>query len=211
MLRLSVIVPIFLCALTTASLAGPQSYCDPFARDAANRKTGQADVVIATIGGPAAVENGAAQSPAGAGTEWQKAYEASFGACMSNFAPQAAAATNKRPAMVKHAVPKAAAVKREFPDGAEVSLPRRTHDSRTKNVTKVASKAKPARRHTAEPAAIQDPAIESTADAPAVVTNISTKSPGNRRARKDEVQNAHDPQHCTNLACWFKQRRAKPQ
>ena len=51
MFRLSAIVSIFVCALTTASFAGPQSYCDPFARDAANQKMGQAETATGTIGG----------------------------------------------------------------------------------------------------------------------------------------------------------------
>ena len=214
MFRLSAIVSIFVCALTTASFAGPQSYCDPFARDAANQKMGQAETATGTIGGgPPASNSGAAASGA-ANAGWQKAYEASFATCMSNFTPRADVSADRResvkPAMVKPAAVKRTTVKRAvFPDGAEVSLPRRTHASRAKKATKLASRAKSAHPHPAEPAAVQDPSIESTSDTAAMKTDISA---ARHRQPKDQAQDAQAqaPQHCTNLVCWLKQRRTKP-
>ena len=115
-----------------------------------------------------------------------------------------------KPAMVKPAAVKRTTVKRAvFPDGAEVSLPRRTHASRAKKATKLASRAKSAHPHPAEPAAVQDPSIESTSDTAAMKTDISA---ARHRQPKDQAQDAQAqaPQHCTNLVCWLKQRRTKP-
>src|SRR5205823_10881860 len=157
-IRVLAIAAAIVCALTTAGLAGPQSYCDPFARNAANRKIGQTEAVTGTIGGPVADAAGAAASgPASADSEWQKAYEASFTTCMSSFAPHEATASADRPARSKPAVTakrvarakRAATTKRTvtakrgaFPDGAEVSMSQPVDAPPAKKAQKVASKAK---------------------------------------------------------------------
>ena len=222
-IRVLAVAATIVCALTSASLAGPQSYCDPFARDAANRKVGQTESVTGTIGSPVADAGPAAISgPANADGEWQKAYEASFTTCMSSFAPHEATASADRPAKSKPAVTarrvarakRAATTKRTvtakrgaFPDGAEVSMSQPVDVAPAKKAQKVASKAKSVHRHSTQPAATQDPSIESTADIAPTATDISPAR--HRQAQTQDAQPAAS-QPCTNVVCWLKQRRAKP-
>jgi hypothetical protein len=106
------VVSAVVCGLTTSAFAGPQEYCDAYARDTANRKTGQGgDILVGTIGGEvsgalvggileeeaASVEQGAVIEGAGGtvtGTQtsdenWQRSYDQTFAACMDNYQAEA--------------------------------------------------------------------------------------------------------------------------
>jgi hypothetical protein len=101
-----------ICGLTSSAFAGPDVYCDAYARDAANRKTGNDAAIPAgaggsTIGGSVAggvvgKDPGASKgavvggitgtvlvAPA-ADEKWQKSYQIAFEACMVNYAPEEA-------------------------------------------------------------------------------------------------------------------------
>ena len=74
---------IALCGLATVSLAGPQDYCDLFAKEAASRRIGHSDLITGTIDQPQANQSEATTSPQ-AGI-WQRAYDQNFTACMSEY------------------------------------------------------------------------------------------------------------------------------
>jgi hypothetical protein len=84
--RYCAVLLVCFCVLTSASLASPQDYCDLFAKDAANRKTGQS-VITRTI------DNSSAASKANTARprvlpeieNWQRAYEQSVTACLKNY------------------------------------------------------------------------------------------------------------------------------
>ena len=79
------------------SLASPQDYCDLFAKDAANRKTGQSGVITGTI------DNSSSGSEANSARprvlpeieNWQRAYEQSVTACLENYGASIAVAPVK--------------------------------------------------------------------------------------------------------------------
>ena len=85
------------CVLTSMSLASPQDYCDLFAKDAANRKTGQSGVITGTI------DNSSSGSEANSARprvlpeieNWQRAYEQSVTACLENYGASIAVAPVK--------------------------------------------------------------------------------------------------------------------
>ena len=83
------------------SLASPQDYCDLFAKDAANRKTGQSGIITGTI------DNSSSGSEANSARprvlpeieNWQRAYEQSVTTCIENYGvseAQAPAAVPRR-------------------------------------------------------------------------------------------------------------------
>jgi len=85
------------CVLTSMSLASPQDYCDLFAKDAANRKTGQSGIITGTI------DNSSSGSEANSARprvlpeieNWQRAYEQSVTACLENYGASIAVAPMK--------------------------------------------------------------------------------------------------------------------
>src|SRR6266568_6488928 len=74
---------IALCGVATVSLAGPQDYCDLFAKEAASRRIGHSDLITGTIDQPQANQSEATTSPQAA--IWQSAYVQSFTACMNEY------------------------------------------------------------------------------------------------------------------------------
>jgi hypothetical protein len=86
-----------LCVLTSTSFAGPQEYCALFAKNAANRKTGQSDVTTGTI------DNSSSGSQANRARprvlpeieNWQRAYEQSVTTCIENYGVSKAQAPAK--------------------------------------------------------------------------------------------------------------------
>ena len=88
---------VFSCVLTSVSLAGPQDYCALFAKDAANRKTGQSAVITGAIDN---LSSGSKANSAPTRTlpeieTWQRAYEQSFTACMEDYGVSNAVAPTK--------------------------------------------------------------------------------------------------------------------
>jgi len=101
-----------ICGLTSSAFAGPDVYCDAYARDAANRKTGNDAAIPAGAGGSTiggSVSGGVVGKDTGAskgavvggitgtvlvapaaGEKWQKSYQIAFEACMVNYAPEEA-------------------------------------------------------------------------------------------------------------------------
>jgi hypothetical protein len=169
-------VAIMTVVLTSASLAGPQSYCDSFAQQAANRKTGHAELITGTIGGaPAADSSQKASNP---DEKWRSAYEASFAACVKNYEPTQETASNEDPA------PKKAAKSRSR---AKPSHHRRV---RTAAVKKARAKAprKPSPRRS-----VPATSIQSTA-APALQTNIEQPHAAKAKApRKTSTRRVRSP------------------
>ena len=96
-LRLLVAGSIMLFGLTIEADAGPLGYCDSFARDAANQKTGRADAGAVTIGDPADASVASATdrslSPPEDAERWQTAYKTVFTACMAHYEPASASAS----------------------------------------------------------------------------------------------------------------------
>jgi hypothetical protein len=76
---------VVLCALSNVSAAGPREYCDLLAKEIANRRTGQSDLITGTI------NNSDSSSPANStGTSpalenWQKAYKQKFQECIDDY------------------------------------------------------------------------------------------------------------------------------
>ena len=85
------------CVLTSMSLASPQDYCDLFAKDAANRKTGQSGVITRTIDNSSAVSKANTARPRTLPEieNWQRAYEQSVTACLENYEASIAVAPMK--------------------------------------------------------------------------------------------------------------------
>ena len=76
---------MMLCGLTSGAFAGPDVYCDAYARDIANRKTGQeADTLAGTIGGAigGTVTGGVTDE------KWHRSYDKTFAACMDSYKPR---------------------------------------------------------------------------------------------------------------------------
>jgi hypothetical protein len=83
--------------LTSASFASPQDYCDLFAKDAANRKTGQGDVITGTIDNSSSGSEANTPRPRTLPEieNWQRAYEQSVTACLENYGASIAVAPMK--------------------------------------------------------------------------------------------------------------------
>jgi hypothetical protein len=79
---------IVISGLTSAAHAGPDSYCDGFARDLANRKTGISTGAVTTD------------------EKWRASYDKAFAGCMDNYAPQEAEAAADPPPVKKSGKPK---------------------------------------------------------------------------------------------------------
>ena len=88
---------VLLCVLTSMSLASPQDYCDLFAKDAANRKTGQSGVITGTIDNSSSDSEANSARPRGLPEieNWQRAYEQSVTACLENYGASIAVAPVK--------------------------------------------------------------------------------------------------------------------
>ena len=145
--------------LATASLAGPQDYCDSFAQQAANRKTGHGELTTGTIGGDPA---DSIQKATGPDENWRSAYEASFAACVANYEAPQETASNSEPA----------------PKKASKSRSSRSKASRHRHVRSAAvkkAKAKAPRKAPPVQRRIQTPSIQSTA-APVLTTNVEQLS-----------------------------------
>jgi hypothetical protein len=105
-----ILATVVFCGLTSEALAGPGVYCDAYARDVADRKTGHgADILAGTIGGAiggaligdlidkgegagkGAVIGGIGGTMVGAAAideKWRLSYEKAFTGCMDDYEPQ---------------------------------------------------------------------------------------------------------------------------
>jgi hypothetical protein len=119
---------VMVCGLTSTAFAGPDVYCDAYARDVANRKTGNgADILAGTIGGAigGALVGGLIDKGQGAGKgaviggiggtvigavatnqKWHRSYDKAFADCMDNYEPQQAEASDPPPPVKKSGKPK---------------------------------------------------------------------------------------------------------
>jgi hypothetical protein len=97
-----VLASVVLCALSNVSAAGPREYCDLLAKEIANRRIGQSDLITGTINNSdsGSQTNSTATSPAL--ENWQKAYKQKFEECLDDYevkpiaSPKAAVAETKK-------------------------------------------------------------------------------------------------------------------
>jgi hypothetical protein len=201
----SAIVVVIIGAISTASLASPQNYCDSFAREAASRKTGHADAPAGTIGGSATATT--SSGPVASDGKWRQAYDAAFGGCMSNYASRAVTAPPKAKTSVAKAVKPARKAKAS-------SRRHRARHATVRRAAKPAPKVKEA-KHAPKIRAAGDSSVKQrhTPDRgqPISLTNTSSDSPVQERrpANIAPQKPSQDPQRCRNLACLLRKPPAK--
>jgi hypothetical protein len=96
-----------LCALAKASVAGPQDYCDLFAKEEAYRRTGQTELITGTIdnSGSASQSNSTGAHSSPQPEIWQRAYEQRFKACMNEYEVSKSTDTTKTHARMSRSKP----------------------------------------------------------------------------------------------------------
>ena len=197
-LRLLVASSIMLFGLTIESDAGPLGYCDSFARDAANQKTGRADAGAVTIGDSADARTASATEPSLSPPEdaerWQTAYKTVFTACMAHYEPASASASvssvpAKPPARAhrsakpsRHHAIRTARSKRSI-EPAPKSQAQNSSSDRSRKITK------PAAAEIPQP--VSDPRLPSK-------SSLAGSKPN---------QQTENSQECRNVLCWLRRSR----
>lgn len=100
-MRVAVSLAAILVGAASAGVrAGPEVYCDAYARDVASRKTGQgAEIITGTI------------DPASADDKWRASYDKVLAECMETYAPEAVTAGAEE-AIAEEAVAESAPAKK---------------------------------------------------------------------------------------------------